>query len=322
MSSVSARWFGWILLAGATSAPAQDIVAISPSAAMATVDGRPILFSDLVQSLQSAAGEDVDVYSLPQSAYARALEIAIDRSLIHDHLRLAGRAAVEAEVDRAVALLEQQLEIRGRDLPEHLEKRRMGLSDLRAEFAWKIAWRRFAADELSDERLRELAAGDLREYDGRRRAVRHILFRDQALRAGDESALLNQANRVREQIAAGREFADAAREYSQAPSAAEGGDLGLIGREGPMVEAFSSAAFALKIGEVSEPVATEFGVHLILCTAEEPGEGDLESRLPVLRIVAERELFAQLAAKLRRQADVQYGDEAPESWRAAPSSRP
>jgi hypothetical protein len=67
-------------------------------------------------------------------------------------------------------------------------------------------------------------------------------------------------------IAAGEiEFAQAAREYSDCPSGADGGALGVFGR-GAMVPAFEQAAFSLGVGEVSGVVETQFGYHLILRT--------------------------------------------------------
>jgi dolichyl-phosphooligosaccharide-protein glycotransferase len=57
-------------------------------------------------------------------------------------------------------------------------------------------------------------------------------------------------------------FEDLAREYSECPSASQGGDLGEFGK-GAMVKEFEDSAFNLEINEVSEPVLTEFGYHLI-----------------------------------------------------------
>lgn len=65
-----------------------------------------------------------------------------------------------------------------------------------------------------------------------------------------------------EQLAGGADFATLAREHSIGPSAAVGGDLGWFG-PGDMVEAFFEAVVALSPGEVSPPVQTQFGWHLI-----------------------------------------------------------
>lgn len=62
-------------------------------------------------------------------------------------------------------------------------------------------------------------------------------------------------------------FAELAEEKSEGPSADNGGDLGFFGR-GDMVKPFEKKAFELDLGEVSEPVKTEFGWHLIRKTDE------------------------------------------------------
>jgi parvulin-like peptidyl-prolyl isomerase len=58
-------------------------------------------------------------------------------------------------------------------------------------------------------------------------------------------------------------FAEMAKQYSDCPSASKGGDLGWFGK-GQMVAEFEKAAFDLDVGEISEPVKTQFGYHLIL----------------------------------------------------------
>ncbi len=61
---------------------------------------------------------------------------------------------------------------------------------------------------------------------------------------------------------AGKAFEDVARQKSLCPSGKNGGDLGWFGR-GQMVKEFEDAAFAMQKGEVSKPVKTRFGWHLI-----------------------------------------------------------
>ena len=78
-----------------------------------------------------------------------------------------------------------------------------------------------------------------------------------------------EAKKLREEIANGKSFADVAKEVSLCPSGQNGGDLGYFGR-GMMVKPFEDAVFAKKkIGEVSEPVQTQFGWHLIQLTGKE-----------------------------------------------------
>ncbi len=75
-----------------------------------------------------------------------------------------------------------------------------------------------------------------------------------------------QAKKLQEDILSHKiSFADAAKEYSKCPSGKTGGDLGFFGK-GRMVKEFEKSAFELSLGEVSEPVKTQFGWHLIVVT--------------------------------------------------------
>jgi parvulin-like peptidyl-prolyl isomerase len=78
----------------------------------------------------------------------------------------------------------------------------------------------------------------------------------------DDAATLALANELRTRLLAGEDFAALAEEYSDDGSSASGGDLGWFAR-GAMVAPFEEAAFALAVDEISEPVKTDFGYHLI-----------------------------------------------------------
>lgn len=72
----------------------------------------------------------------------------------------------------------------------------------------------------------------------------------------------DEANKVIDEINGGLSFADAANKYSSCPSKQAGGSLGEFGR-GQMVPEFENAVFAMNVGEMSKPVKTQFGYHII-----------------------------------------------------------
>ncbi|MBQ2870224.1 peptidylprolyl isomerase [bacterium] len=78
-----------------------------------------------------------------------------------------------------------------------------------------------------------------------------------------------EAKELREQIVSGaKSFEDVAAMVSLCPSGAQGGDLGFFGK-GQMVKPFEDACFSMELNEVSEPIQTQFGWHLIQLTGIE-----------------------------------------------------
>lgn len=74
-----------------------------------------------------------------------------------------------------------------------------------------------------------------------------------------------EAIQIKKDIENGGSFTQYARIYSLCPSGKDGGDLGYF-RRGQMVQPFEDVAFELPIGQISDPVGTEFGWHLIKVT--------------------------------------------------------
>ncbi|MET3696367.1 foldase protein PrsA [Bacillus oleivorans] len=88
------------------------------------------------------------------------------------------------------------------------------------------------------------------------RNVRHILVEDEAT-----------ANEVKQKLKEGGDFAELAKEYSTDPGSKEnGGDLGEVSK-GQMLPEFEEAAFSLKVNEISDPVQSQYGYHIIEVTA-------------------------------------------------------
>ena len=113
--------------------------------------------------------------------------------------------------------------------------------------------------------------------------ARHILITtDSNSSEEDKRKARKQLQDIKQQLAAGADFAEMAKKHSQGPSAPQGGDLGFF-PSGQMVKPFEDAAFALQPGEVSDIVETRFGYHLIKVEAKQEG-----------RTIKEEEIDAQI----------------------------
>ncbi|WP_461210106.1 SurA N-terminal domain-containing protein [Desulfocurvus sp. DL9XJH121] len=134
--------------------------------------------------------------------------------------------------------------------------------------------------------------------------ARHILLKlDQD--AGDKDVKDVRAKLLRIKAELGkRDFAALAEKYSQGPSKAQGGDLGWFSK-GMMVPAFEEAAFALKPGEVSDPVRTSFGWHLIkLEEHRDAGTETIEEATPRIKAqLAEEKAATAVGEKLDQGID-------------------
>jgi peptidyl-prolyl cis-trans isomerase SurA len=135
--------------------------------------------------------------------------------------------------------------------------------------------------------------------------ARHILLRTDALNS--EEDVDTRIKQLRERIAQGEDFATLARAHSQDPgSGSEGGDLGWV-TPGQMVPEFEEAMDALAVGEVSQPVKSRFGWHLIqvLDRREQDNTEDYR-RSRARESIRQRKTEEELEIWLRRLRDESY----------------
>lgn len=119
--------------------------------------------------------------------------------------------------------------------------------------------------DVSEEDITQYFELNRKDYGTPKKVrARHILFRlDQNAKQEQIEAVRNKALQVLKEAKSGTDFAKLAREHSDDPgSKSKGGDLGFFTRD-RMVKPFSDAAFAMKPGEIGEPVKTPFGWHII-----------------------------------------------------------
>jgi peptidyl-prolyl cis-trans isomerase D len=130
-----------------------------------------------------------------------------------------------------------------------------------------------ATIDVTDEDLRQVYEEERERFQtAEERRVRHILIE---VAEGEEDAARTAAQSVETRLRNGEDFAAVAAEVSaDAGTKAQGGDLGWIGR-GTLVGPFEDTLFAMQIGDISAPVRTEFGFHII--RLDEVRAGDEQS---------------------------------------------
>ncbi|MDL0429929.1 SurA N-terminal domain-containing protein [Marinobacter sp. TBZ242] len=155
--------------------------------------------------------------------------------------------------------------------------------------------------EISDEQLRDFYEQRSAELAREERRASHIL-----IEGGDNADEIMAT--IQQRLAEGESFASLAEEFSiDTVSAEQGGDLGFAGR-GVYDPAFEDALFALEEGEISDPVSTSFGVHLIrledVQRVDPPPLDEVEDELR--RELAQREATERFAEVRSELADLAY----------------
>ena len=153
--------------------------------------------------------------------------------------------------------------------------------------------RDFVMMNVLSQEIRDAVTSDVDQIQ-EQVSIQHILVED------EETAL-----EILDKLEQGEEFEDLAAEYSLDTSNAEdGGDLGWFGR-GLMVEAFEEAAFTLEVGEISDPVQTDYGWHILKSNGKEERQLDIN---------AYEQLRSQAFSEWLVDMEAQYQPEINENW--------
>jgi peptidyl-prolyl cis-trans isomerase C len=165
-------------------------------------------------------------------------------------------------------------------------------------------------DALTDQTMHKVYDEAVKQIGEEKEVhARHILFR---VPAGDEKASKEAEDKLKVVIARlkkGEDFAKVAGEVTEDPSGkANGGDLGYFSKD-QMVPEFSEAAFKLEQGQISEPVKTQFGWHVIKVEDKRVKQAPkFEEVKPQIENFVVRKAQAELVTKLRAEAKIERMD--------------
>mgnify|MGYP000276848683 CR=1 FL=1 len=147
--------------------------------------------------------------------------------------------------------------------------------------------------EVTDEEISEYFEENKANFDQPEQVeASHILVDDE-----------ETAKEIKKKLDEGADFAELAAEYSKDTGSAEnGGQLGYFGR-GKMVEEFENAAFSMEVGQISDPVKTKYGYHIIKVTGKkEAKEATLEdARDEIVEILKEQKLSSEYSEWLEEK---------------------
>lgn len=264
-----------------------------------------------------AVGARGDQLELLKQLRREAMDLMIEQTLVGQAAEKEGIEADPDEVDRQV---EELRDMYGSDDVLRMKLGEDGFTEesYRRHVARMIAAKRYLdriradASDVSDGEL-ELFYEDneARLTLPEQVRVRHILLTWKPLGTQDDRAALHeQMQPILERARAGEDFEALATQYSEDyATKGNGGDTGLFPR-GTMVPAFEQVAFSLGLGEVSDPVETVFGVHILrLEERQAPRLLPLEEIRDELReYVREEKMEAAVQAKidqLRAAADIE-----------------
>lgn len=243
----------------------------------------------------------------------------VDNMLVDQYLSQLKIAVDQVEIEGRFKSIEAEATKSKGTLKEMLAKMHLTEEDLRKELLGALRWEKFVQQQAKEPILKDMFEKNPTMFDGTMVAARHILIPNQGQPSIDH---LNKMKKIIEDFVAGevaklpatadadakqkefqgvliKTFAHYAEIQSTCPSKKKGGELGEFPRVGAMVEPFAKTAFALKPYQISEPVLTEFGYHLILCTGIRPGRKDVkfdEVKMMVQDVYAERLREAVIAA--------------------------
>ena len=221
-----------------------------------------------------------------------------------------GRKKEIAEQIARVKMLAQEARKMGLDKdPQYATRIQFQVENMLAGAVYSEMQKKATVDDAELKKQYEASKAGAEEVN-----ARHILIRMKGspspLGPGKkeltEEEALAKSQELRKKILAGEDFAELAKKESDDPGSANtGGDLGTFKR-GQMVPPFEQTAFSLQPGQVSEPVKTQFGYHLI--KVEKHTTKTFEDMKPELEQRARPEAASKAVEEMRNKTEVKFDD--------------
>ncbi len=184
-----------------------------------------------------------------------------------------GNDEIQEELEKITYFLQNNPNNTDKSLEEILKTQGSSITELEEEVRRTLALSKYLEKTVSDDDKKNYFNANKDAFNGARVKASHVLIDTRSMK---KEAELEEARKmievVKAEIDKGADFADMAKKYSNCPSAGKGGDIGFFQRKGSIVEEFAKVAFGMDAGEISDPVKTQFGYHIIKVTEKEEGQ--------------------------------------------------
>jgi parvulin-like peptidyl-prolyl isomerase len=276
----------------------------------AVVNGASISMTQLKAAVQMGGPLPAN---LPEAQrrlrYMQALGMLIDNMLMSQFLEKHVAPANPVEVQKRLVDLEAGLKEQGKSMAEFLRDSHHTLDQLKAEIAEYLGWMAYTTQKVTDADVERYYRENKDVFDKVSVRASHIMLRlPQNATEADKAKARATLQQIRAKLVSDprADFAEMAKQHSQDPQAQKGGDLGWFPRKWVFEESFSKAAFALQVGQISDVVESEFGLHLIKVTERKPGEkSDFAKIKPAVRDFYLEDLRQQILAEQRKTARIE-----------------
>lgn len=304
------RWLVCTLLVACLSAAmvlAQDPAPPAATVA-ATVNGETITLAALDAALAANLPAIPLTVSQRRQLRAALLNDMIDDRLLKQFLAKNAPKIDPGELDAQMKAFATQLVKENQTLADYLKKTCQSEAQLRADWTAAIQLSAYVQQQATDAQLKAYHAANRDYFDKVEVRVSRILIRfSKGALPGERASAREKIQAIRADLMAGKmDFATAAHKFSQESSGLNGGDLGFVLRRGQeLEESLAKTAFAMKVGEVSEPLETGSGFHLIMVTDRKPGTPTTVEKVihEVLDAYTEN-VRVELIARLRKEGQI------------------
>jgi len=233
---------------------------------LATVDGKPLTLYELKVFAQN----NIQARQLGTQDASALLDLLITTHLIDLEIADKGISISDADIDRYIEGVRQQNQLSPEQLEAALRQQGLDPASYRAQIRDEMQRAQLINREIrgkvnvTPEEVERYYEAHLSEYEKNPEVtVSHIMLRLAPDAPEDEvQRVETRATELHARLDAGESFEDIARQYSEDPAAESGGKLGTF-KEGSMLEALDKAVQNLKVGEYSEPVRSEVGIHIV-----------------------------------------------------------